>query len=183
MTVCDQARLELPPALPAAAAARRFATAQCGKWDLEALSDNAILTLSELVTNAVVHAATPIAVTMSLVGEYLEVAVSDDSPRAPILRPARLDLNADIKALIDRAPQDLSEGTHPKGLHIGPSGSIAGGRGMLVVDAVADEWGVAARTTGKAVWFRLRSPAAPRIADCRCPSSSVLTPGGMPLHV
>ena len=180
--MCDQARLELPPSLPAAATARRFATARCSQWGLEALSDDAILTLSELVTNAVVHAATPITVTMSLVGEYLEVAVSDDSPRAPILRPARVDLDADIRALIEQTPQELAEGTPSKGLHIGPAGSIAGGRGLLIVDAVADEWGVAARATGKAVWFRLRSPAAPRIADCKCPSSSVLTPGGMPLH-
>lgn len=181
--MCDQARLELSPSLPAAAAARRFATARCNQWGLEALSDDAILTLSELVTNAVVHAATPITVTMSLVGEFLEVAVSDDSPRAPILRPARIDLNADIQTLLDRAPQELPESTSPKGLHIGPAGSIAGGRGMLIVDAVADEWGVAARTSGKEVWFRLRSPAAPRLGDCKCPSSSRHTPGGLPLHV
>ena len=181
--MCDQERLELPPALPAASDARRFATAQCGKWGLETLSDDASLTLSELVTNAVVHAATPITVTMSLVGEFLEVAVSDDSPRAPILRPARLDLDADIQALIDRDPLDSSEATPPKGLHIGPAGSIAGGRGMLIVDAVADEWGVAARAAGKEVWFRLRSPDAPRIAGCKCPSSSVLSPGGLPLHM
>jgi anti-sigma regulatory factor (Ser/Thr protein kinase) len=181
--VCDQARLALAPALPAAAAARRFAAAQCDRWELDALHEDTVLTLSELVTNAVVHAATPITVTMSLVGTYLEVAVSDDSPRAPILRPARVDLDADIKALIDRDPHDSSEATPPKGLHIGPAGSIAGGRGMLIVDALADEWGVAARSGGKEVWFRLRTPAAPRIADCTCPSSSVLTPGGLPLHV
>lgn len=181
--MCDQARLELVPALPAAAAARRFAAAQCARWDLDALSEDAVLTLSELVTNAVVHAASPITVTMSLVGTYLEVAVSDDSPRAPILRPARLDLDADIRTLIDREPHESAEATPPRGLYIGPAGSIAGGRGMLIVDALADEWGVAARARGKEVWFRLRCPAAPRVADCMCPSSSALTPGGLPLQV
>lgn len=179
--MCDQRRLVLPPALPAAAAARRFAAAQCRGWGLQALSDDVVLTLSELVTNAVVHAESPATVTMSLTAEYLEVAVSDDSARAPVMRPPRVDLNADIEALLDRAARDAPDVTPRAGLHIGPAGSIAGGRGMLIVDAIADEWGVTARSTGKEVWFRLRPPRP--ATNCRCPTSSVFTPGGLPLHL
>jgi anti-sigma regulatory factor (Ser/Thr protein kinase) len=32
------------------------------------------------------------------------------------------------------------------------------GRGIFTVDAIADDWGVAPESTGKAVWFRLRAP-------------------------
>ena len=181
--MCDQTRLVLPPALHAAGAARRFAAQECRRWGLDALAEDLVLTLSELVTNAVVHTKSPATVTLSLAGEYLEVAVSDDSTRAPILRPPRDDLNADIQALIDQGGADLIEVTGPQTLHIGPAGSIAGGRGMLIVDAIADEWGVSARSAGKEVWFRLRTSDGPSVMDCKCPSSTVLTPGGMPLHV
>lgn len=168
--MCEQARLVLPPALPSAATARQFAAARCHQWGLPALSDDLVLSLSEVVTNAVVHTGSPATVTISLAGEYLEAAVSDDSPRAPIVRPPRLDLLADIEALRDR-----------DGLQVGPAGSIAGGRGMLIVDAIADEWGVAARSGGKEVWFRLRTPGG-TAPSCKCLGSSVLTPGGLPLH-
>jgi hypothetical protein len=101
----------------------------------------------------------------------------------PILRPPREDLNADIQALIEQSGSDLIEVTGPQALHIGPAGSIAGGRGMLIVDAIADEWGVTARSAGKEVWFRLRTTYSPILGTCKCPTSTVLTPGGLPLHV
>ncbi|HUR74886.1 MAG TPA: ATP-binding protein [Sporichthya sp.] len=179
--MCDQSSLALPPALRAAGAARRFAAAECRRWGLQSLCEDVALTLSEVVTNALVHAESPAKVTLSLTAEYLEVAVSDDSPRTPIVRPARVDLNADIDALLDRAAHDPRGSTPPGGLHIGPSGSIAGGRGMLIVDAVADEWGVTARSSGKEVWFRLRTPADRPAVSCLCPTSSIFTPGGLPL--
>jgi anti-sigma regulatory factor (Ser/Thr protein kinase) len=181
--MCDQTRLVLPPALSAAAAARRFAEAECRRWGLADLTDDVMLTLSELVTNVVVHAGSPATVTISLAGEFLEVAVSDDSPRAPVVRPVRADLNADIEALIDRAAHGSGGVARRAELDIGPAGSIAGGRGMLIVDAIADEWGVTARSAGKEVWFRLRTPQGRPADSCQCPTSSGITPGGLPLHV
>lgn len=40
-------------------------------------------------------------------------------------------------------------------MQVGPAGSIGAGRGLLLVEALADEWGVTMQTGGKAVWFRL----------------------------
>lgn len=62
----DRARLVLPAGRLAAAAARQFAAAQCEGWGLQALCEDVVLILSELVTNAVVHAESPAIVTMSL---------------------------------------------------------------------------------------------------------------------
>jgi anti-sigma regulatory factor (Ser/Thr protein kinase) len=178
--MCDQARLELPSAARAAGEARRFLAAQCGRWGLEALCDDVVLTVSELVTNAVVHAGSSAGVTVSLAGDFLEVAVRDDSPRVPILRPVRLDLEADIDVVIARPQQDGNE--RGPFWHVGEAGSIAAGRGMLIVDAIADEWGVSHRAGGKEVWFRFRTPATDE-RGCTCPGSHVHTPGGLPLRV
>jgi len=85
------------------------------------------LVVSELVTNAVVHAGTPIDLTLRLVpGEghaLLHLGVRDGLPVAPIPAPAS------------------------------PPGQTAdGGRGLLVVAAFADEWGTCVSHAGKVVW-------------------------------
>jgi hypothetical protein len=36
-----------------------------------------------------------------------------------------------------------------------PDGETQGGRGLLLVDALATDWGSFARDTGKTVWFTL----------------------------
>lgn len=149
-------------------------------WGVQALSEDVVLTVSELVTNAVVHVRSAVTMTMSLSGDYLEVAVGDDSPRAPIVRPARLDLDADIDLVVARAVEDPDQ--RAPVWHVGEAGSIAAGRGMLIVDAVADEWGVNRLATGKEVWFRLRVPTERDGAACPCPGSLELTPGGLPLR-
>src|SRR4051794_17628241 len=104
--MCEQARLSLPGETLAASAARRFASAVCRAWSVEKLRDDVVLTVSELVTNAVVHARSSAVMTMSLTGLDLEVAVADDSLRAPIVRPARLDLDADIDLVVGRSAED-----------------------------------------------------------------------------
>lgn len=179
--MCEQARFPLPGETRAASAGRRFAEAQCQAWGLQALSEDVVLTVSELVTNAVVHARSSATMTISLSGEYLEVAVGDDSARAPIVRPARRDLDADIDLVIARSIEDPD----PRGpvWHVGEAGSIAAGRGMLIVDAIADEWGVSRLATGKEVWFRLRIPKNREGAPCPCAGSAAITPGGLPLRL
>jgi anti-sigma regulatory factor (Ser/Thr protein kinase) len=179
--VCEQAHFALPSETRAAAAARRFAAAQCDAWGLARLCEDVVLTVSELVTNAVVHARSSATLTISLSGDYLEVAVADDSARAPIVRPVRLDLEADIEQVIARAVEDLD--TRAPVWHVGEAGSIAAGRGMLIVDAVSDEWGVNRLAYGKEVWFRLRAPRDPESVPCPCAGSRTLTPGGLPLRL
>jgi hypothetical protein len=39
-------------------------------------------------------------------------------------------------------------------LDVGAAGTLAGGRGLLLVEALADEWGVTRRGNGKVVWAK-----------------------------
>lgn len=82
------------------------------------------LLTSEVVTNAVVHAAVRGAITLraDVQGDELLIAVSDADPRRPVVR-----------------------GPHP---------GRAGGHGMRLVEALSTSWGVSLRANGKTVWFR-----------------------------
>jgi serine/threonine-protein kinase RsbW len=83
------------------------------------------LLTSELVANAVVHGprhGTILVATSAQDGRF-EVAVSDDSPRVPVVR--------------DSGPLD------------------EGGRGMMLVELMAAEWGVRVDGGHKSVWFQV----------------------------
>lgn len=156
--MCDQVCVELPGAARSAGDARAFVADQCRVWKLDAILDDVTLPVSELVTNAVIHARTPLNVTVSLTSSFIEVSVRDRNPRPPVARPVRLDLSADIEIAAARVA-DLPEDLRDPALHVGDAGSIAAGRGLLIVDAIADEWGVVQLSRGKEVWFRLCTPA------------------------
>jgi serine phosphatase RsbU (regulator of sigma subunit)/anti-sigma regulatory factor (Ser/Thr protein kinase) len=121
------------PEPAAAAAARRFVRQTLQSWDISARAwdpdrvvDDAVLLTSELVTNAVVHAGTPLDVTCRLTSGELEVAVCDRHPA--------------------RTLPDI-----PKGA----STSAERGRGLLLPSVLASSWGVTYARTAKAVWFRM----------------------------
>ena len=86
----------------------------------EAVADAELL-VSELVTNAVLHARSGARVDIEHVGTTVRVAVCDDSPALPRVR------------------------------HYGPEAVT--GRGMLLVQRIADRWGVEPCDDGKCVWF------------------------------
>jgi anti-sigma regulatory factor (Ser/Thr protein kinase) len=70
------------PALPTSpAAARRFVADALWRFgvDSEAISTASLLT-SELVTNSVVHARSPVRVVVGVKGRALHIAVTDDEP-------------------------------------------------------------------------------------------------------
>ena len=77
------ASTSLPPEPASARACRRFLVAALEEWRADQFTDEAVLLLSELVTNAVVHAGTQIQVTIQLDGDVLRVEVRDDNPRIP----------------------------------------------------------------------------------------------------
>jgi anti-sigma regulatory factor (Ser/Thr protein kinase) len=130
--VCRVAATEYLPRPDAVGAARRWLTQRLARWELDELAADSALLVSELVTNAAVHTGGPLLVTAAVADGVLEVGVRDFSRRIPRLtrsRPAR----------------DASGGL----------GWLAeGGRGLHVVDVMAEEWGVAALADGKQVWFR-----------------------------
>ncbi|MFG2429436.1 ATP-binding protein [Streptomyces sp. NPDC048590] len=84
------------------------------------------LLLSELVTNALIHTRNGAVVTVTTAPGRVRVEVRDFVPGQ---EPAPYVPNAD-------------DGTH--------------GRGLLLVQNLADSWGVTAQALGKVVWFELR---------------------------
>ncbi len=174
--MCRSALLELEPTPRAAGAARRFVADTCRRWQIQAVSDEISLAVSELVTNAVLHAHTDIEVKMCVTRGSAQISVCDSDPRPPILRPVRLDLLADLDAVqVQSVGREVDE--RDSVLHVGSSGSVAAGRGLLIVDALADEWGVAERTDGKEVWLTMMVPWE-RPEECPCDPSG-LAPAGV----
>ncbi|WP_367324892.1 SpoIIE family protein phosphatase [Streptomyces sp. HUAS ZL42] len=63
--------------------ARRFTARTLRRWKVDEVADTALLVVSELVTNALVHTQGPVSVDLMLRGDRIRVCVSDASPRAP----------------------------------------------------------------------------------------------------
>ncbi|GGP96760.1 ATP-binding protein [Streptomyces roseolilacinus] len=93
-------------------------------------ADAVLLTVSELVTNAHLHAHSSAQLVMTWDESCLHVAVHDASPDLPTPRP--------------------------------PSTERTGGRGMFLVDALADDWEARPCPDGKTVIACFRPPTAPR---------------------
>ncbi|MEU5050152.1 ATP-binding SpoIIE family protein phosphatase [Streptomyces sp. NPDC021096] len=133
------ARTSLPGDARAPSAARRFVRSVLAGWNAHALvTDDATLLVSELVTNAVVHAGTSVDLECRLdpaPGGNLVVEVTDHHPARefrPCPRPAAGDRE----------------------------GAAHGGQGLRLVAELAETWGTAYRRTDKTVWFHLpTSPA------------------------
>ena len=140
-------RTRSPPATHAALLRSRLAG-----WGLSAWEDDACIAVSELVTNGVLHAKTLLMLGISHDDEWLEVSVADDSGWPVQQRPHRQDVAADLVML---AQAEQHHGPHlderDVRLHVGDAGTLAGGRGLLLVEALADDWGVTPRGDGKVV--------------------------------
>ena len=77
-------RLRLPPEPSSAGAARRFVAAAVGAGD--EVADIAVLLVSELASNAVVHAQTAFEVVVYVDAGRVRVEVSDANPNMPSLK-------------------------------------------------------------------------------------------------
>jgi hypothetical protein len=122
--------VRLPPDRKAPEQARITVDRSCAEWGVSRLSQLAQVIVSELVTNAVVHARTPMELTVRLVGKVLHLAVRDADPRLLV---------------------DAGGGVDADGHGYG--------RGLLIVDSMSDGWGCAPTGDGKVVWARLAVPA------------------------
>jgi anti-sigma regulatory factor (Ser/Thr protein kinase) len=76
----------LPPDPTSARGCRRFLLDTLEEWGADEFADDAVLLLSELVTNAVLHARTVIEVRIALHGDVLRVEVADNDLRLPTVR-------------------------------------------------------------------------------------------------
>ena len=113
-------------------AARRFLASQLQAWQLEDVRWSAELLLTELVTNAVLHAQQDgfTVGLQALPGGAVRIEVSDGSVRAP--------------RVCDYGVQATT------------------GRGVGLVADLASAWGVEGRADGKTVWCELSPDAGER---------------------
>lgn len=81
--------LRLPPAAHSVARARRFVRDQLATSRVDV--DTALLLVSEVVTNAVLHARSELLVQISQRDEHVRVEVRDGSPSGPRLRRFAVD--------------------------------------------------------------------------------------------
>ena len=123
-------RLALPPDVPAVRLARRATRDALAAWQLGHLEEDAVLLVSELVTNAVRHAMDTGAIGLELTGTsaWLRVEVQDGDPTWREMRSLA----------------DCDES----------------GFGFVLVDALAVRWGVRRVCGGKAVWAELATTRA-----------------------
>ena len=179
--MCRVAQQHFPDDPAAPSLARDFVGRTLRRWDLSELVPDVELAVSEMLTNAVVHARTPIVATLSVAAGTAELAVTDPDPRTPRLLPQRHDLLADLDAL-PAGGEDHADPRHA-GLLYGPSGSIAAGRGLIILDAISSSWGVTPRADGKDVWARFAVPARwPHLGGCVCREQAALSASGLPVQ-
>jgi anti-sigma regulatory factor (Ser/Thr protein kinase)/anti-anti-sigma regulatory factor len=114
---------ELPMRLSSAGTARTGVREACADWGIPAAQATLELIVTELVTNAVQHARSAPLATLGLHGDEATVFVEDVLPG-------------------ERPRPQLTSTDAPE----------CGGKGLLLVAALAKSWGVIDRVCGKAVW-------------------------------
>ncbi|MDQ1704406.1 MAG: hypothetical protein QOF18_772 [Frankiaceae bacterium] len=85
------AQLRLPPEPESVGVARRMLRDHLTSWGIDGLEFPASQALTELATNAVIHARTDFVVTAQWSDDVLRVGVHDDSPRLPVQRSYAVD--------------------------------------------------------------------------------------------
>ncbi|GAA3222826.1 ATP-binding protein [Nonomuraea helvata] len=112
---------DLPAAPETASVARRLVREALATWNLSGLADDMAVVVSEVVTNAVVHAKSAMTLSLHRQGRSVRGEVADHSPVWPTPLPA------------------------------GPNEEH--GRGLAIVTAYSERWGVDPAPDGKIVWF------------------------------
>jgi anti-sigma regulatory factor (Ser/Thr protein kinase) len=140
-----QVQLEIGPDPAEVGRARRWARSRLagsGLGEDEPIADTLILLISELVTNAVVHTGCP-AVLRMLFGSGAEEAGT---------------VRVEVADGCARPPRRRSA-----------DDDDTSGRGLELVDGLADRWGWAREGTGKAIWCEVDRGAPERPAFARTP--------------
>lgn len=149
--MCRTETLTVPPHPASSGRVRHWAAGYLRDWQVPGDTvDAAVLMLSEAVSNAIVHARTDATVSIALTGDYLEVLVTDLAPGQPS-RPRR------------------RTATDPAGPSAGAGPLAESGRGLQMIDTMAEAWGLEDVAAGKQLWFRLWVTRTPQVlAGCRC---------------
>ncbi len=125
---CHDVAWSLPAEAGSPSQARTLTRHTLTAWKLEPLLDETELLVSEVVTNAVQHGGGPIG----------------------------------LRFLLDRASKRLRcevTDTSPEQPQLGDSNDEdESGRGLMIVEALADQWGSTPTETGKTIWFERTLP-------------------------
>ncbi|MHA6763195.1 SpoIIE family protein phosphatase [Streptacidiphilus sp. PAMC 29251] len=158
--VTARATATFEPVVRSVASARGFVRDTLQGWGFSEVVDDAVVLVSELVTNAVVHAGTSAEVVCLRDEDGVRVEVADRYPKrmVPLYDGAFAEAADDQQFDVSRA--DLER---------------EGGRGLLLCAALASRWGVDYAPAHKRVWFRLDLPA--RTAGTRF--AGPVTPDGL----
>ncbi len=81
-----EAQLQIPPVSTGIGEARRFTRDRLKAWGLASVADNAILMISELVTNAILHGGEGAVLTLIVNDLKMRAEVRDSSPALPVVR-------------------------------------------------------------------------------------------------
>ena len=115
--------------------ARRFVRDWLCSVELAPMSEAAELLASEVVTNALVHGDSDVDIHVRRYPEHVRIEVRDSDPHLV--------------------------------LPVGPAlanDEAEGGRGLIIVSAMASAWGNSPSGRGKTIWFELQTPKAPDMA-------------------
>lgn len=156
VSACVQlGRFRLPLCGRAPRIARELAADVADAWSLGEITDRVRLAVSEVVTNALLHATASgagagVVVEIARVEGAFHLTVHDGSRDMP-------------------APRDADEGDE-------------GGRGLMLLGAMTDDFGWYATPFGKAVWFSMKVtwPSHPAEPEGDDPSRSGVSGGGAP---
>ncbi len=137
-----RAQLTLEPRAASPRRARHFTAGVLTEWGLASDCDNvvesAILLVSELVTNAVLHAHSGVELIIDRPYPVQDATTMGPGERADgVIRIEVRDRSAE----------------NPVVRHVGPESTT--GRGLALVEALSHRWGVCTSFDGKQVWFEL----------------------------
>ncbi|MGW0121783.1 ATP-binding protein [Streptomyces sp. NPDC003327] len=157
---------------------RRIISAHLRHWHLDTLVDQAALGVTELLTNVHRHVEPDktCTVEIELLLDRLTVSVRDRDPRLP--EPARATSAATAAGSVETAGATAVGAVRAA---LDPLAAFTGfgdaescdalatsGRGLALVDALSDVWGVRpCGADGKVVWFTLTAPAPPAPVEPR----------------
>lgn len=119
--------MTLPPDTESPRRARHFVQNMLIDGEVASTLEVVTLLVSEVVTNAVLHARSDVTVTVRNDGTVVRVEVEDQSESVPTQMPVAQDATT--------------------------------GRGMVLIEQLADAWGTRTSRQGKTVWFELSCAA------------------------